>query len=122
MWYANGIPEMIAFAKKASTALENAKNVAASDVSSDGVTEKAADKTIAKPVIDSDELGVSIKEVESEPPVVDVKDTLIAGIDVSAWMAWEMVMASLKRWINEPVGENMQSPMMILAKRYNRKA
>lgn len=47
-------------------------------------------------------------------------DATIAGLDVSAWENWDVVMRSLKNWMDSP-SENGVPPALILAMRYVRK-
>lgn len=57
---------------------------------------------------------------EEEPTTATVADTLIAGLPVSAWLAWGAVLNSLEVWLNTPLDGLMTTPTAILMKRYTR--
>jgi hypothetical protein len=58
---------------------------------------------------------------EEEPTAATVADTLIAGLPVSAWIAWGAVLQGLEVWLNTPIEGLNTTPTAILAKRYTRR-
>lgn len=58
---------------------------------------------------------------EETPTTLTEADTLIAGLPVSAWIAWGAVLTSLEDWLNTPLEGVAATPTAILAKRYTRR-
>lgn len=57
---------------------------------------------------------------EDEPTTLTEADTLIAGLPVSAWVAWGAVLQGLEVWLNTPIEGLNVTPTAILMKRYTR--
>lgn len=58
---------------------------------------------------------------EEEPTTLTEADTLIAGLPVSAWIAWGAVLSGLETWLSTPLEGLNVTPTAVLAKRYTRK-
>jgi hypothetical protein len=58
---------------------------------------------------------------EEEPTTLTEADTLIAGLPVSAWIAWGAVLTGLETWLSTPLEGLNVTPTAVLAKRYTRK-
>ena len=58
---------------------------------------------------------------EDEPTTLTEADTLIAGLPVSAWVAWGAVLTGLEAWLSTPLEGINATPTAVLAKRYTRK-
>lgn len=57
---------------------------------------------------------------EDRPTTLTDADAMIAGLPVSAWIAWGAVLNSLERWLNTPLDELDVTPVTVLMKRYAR--
>lgn len=58
-------------------------------------------------------------DVTIEKLAADENATL-AGLPISAWMAWSAVFQSLNQWLNTPIDAIKTTPTRVLMRRYNK--